>query len=171
MLPLERSVLFHFMVSPLHINVQVKDGWKYDFGLACIPSVILLVGFYFCPESPRWVPSAVSNYLARWLVQVGRVEEAKAVLARLRRKTDAVDQVTQMNFERFEQFKQFRSCKRLSIWWERTGRSRPSLRAAPSGICTLFPWMACLIEFLVSRVWKDSNVRKALLVGCSLQLF
>ena len=27
------------------------------------------------------------------------------------------------------------------------------------------------MEFLVSRAWKDSNVRKALLIGCSLQLF
>ena len=32
---------------------QVDNGWKYDFGLAGIPSVILLVGFFFCPESPR----------------------------------------------------------------------------------------------------------------------
>ena len=33
------------------------------------------------------------------------------------------------------------------------------------------PCMTCLIVFLVSRAWGDSNVRKALLVGCSLQLF
>ena len=37
---------------------QVDDGWKYDFGLAGIPSMILMVGFLFCPESPRWVPSS-----------------------------------------------------------------------------------------------------------------
>ena len=30
-------------------------GWKYDFGLAAVPSLILLVGFFFCPESPRFV--------------------------------------------------------------------------------------------------------------------
>ena len=33
------------------------------------------------------------------------------------------------------------------------------------------PCMNCLMVFLVSRAWGDSNVRKALLVGCSLQLF
>ena len=31
--------------------------------------------------------------------------------------------------------------------------------------------MNCFMVFLVSRAWGDSNVRKALLVGCSLQLF
>ena len=33
------------------------------------------------------------------------------------------------------------------------------------------PCMTCRMVFLVSRACKDSNVRKALLVGCSLQLF
>ena len=42
----------HFLFAP-DLLAKVKDGWKYDFGLAGIPSVILLVGFYFCPESPR----------------------------------------------------------------------------------------------------------------------
>ena len=83
----------------------MKDGWKYDFGLAGIPSVILLVGFYFCPESPRLadyqpmecrLESLIETFLdefSRWLVQVGRVEEAKKVLERLRRKGDAVEKV------------------------------------------------------------------------------
>ena len=34
---------------------KMEIGWKYDFGLAAVPSVILLVGFFFCPESPRFV--------------------------------------------------------------------------------------------------------------------
>ena len=39
------------LVDALFANVS--GGWRYDFGLAAIPGVILLVGFFFCPESPR----------------------------------------------------------------------------------------------------------------------
>ena len=34
---------------------KMSIGWQYDFGLAGIPSVVLLVGFWFCPESPRFI--------------------------------------------------------------------------------------------------------------------
>jgi SP family myo-inositol transporter-like MFS transporter 13 len=106
---------------------EVKDGWKYDFGLAGIPSIILLVGFFFCPESPRW------------LVQVGREEEAKKALERLRNKGDAVDQ------ELREIKEMVAEDKKIQAMTEGGGA--------------------------FSRAWKDPNVRKALLVGCSLQLF
>ena len=33
---------------------KMSIGWQYDFGLAGIPSLVLLVGFFFCPESPRF---------------------------------------------------------------------------------------------------------------------
>ena len=33
---------------------KMDIGWQYDFGLAGVPSLILLVGFFFCPESPRF---------------------------------------------------------------------------------------------------------------------
>ena len=41
------------LVDALFANVV--DGWKYDFGLAAVPGVILFIGFWFCPESPRWL--------------------------------------------------------------------------------------------------------------------
>jgi len=106
---------------------EVKDGWKYDFGLAGIPSIILLVGFFFCPESPRW------------LVQVGREEEAKKALERLRNKGDAVDQ-------------ELREIKDMVA-------EDKKIEAMTEGSSAF------------KRAWKDPNVRKALLVGCSLQLF
>merc|ERR1719430_3062392 len=105
---------------------EVDNGWKYDFGLAGIPSVILLVGFYFCPESPRW------------LAQDGRVEDAKKVLGRLRRKGDAVDQELQEIEDMVAEDRKIQAMTEGSAF---------------------------------SRAWGDSNVRKALLVGCSLQLF
>ncbi|KAG5999764.1 hypothetical protein E4U21_006336 [Claviceps maximensis] len=40
-------------------NVIVKDtgkiAWRLQFGSAFIPSFILMLGIYFCPESPRWL--------------------------------------------------------------------------------------------------------------------
>jgi MFS family permease len=40
-------------------NVIVKDvgkiAWRLQFGSAFIPSFILLLGIWFCPESPRWL--------------------------------------------------------------------------------------------------------------------
>jgi hypothetical protein len=40
-------------------NVIVKDtgdiAWRLQFGSAFIPSFVLAVGIFFCPESPRWL--------------------------------------------------------------------------------------------------------------------
>ncbi|OAA34205.1 Sugar/inositol transporter [Metarhizium rileyi] len=40
-------------------NVIVKDtgdiAWRLQFGSAFIPSLLLMLGIFFCPESPRWL--------------------------------------------------------------------------------------------------------------------
>jgi hypothetical protein len=40
-------------------NLAVKDvgkiAWRLQLGSAFIPAVPLLMGIYFCPESPRWL--------------------------------------------------------------------------------------------------------------------
>lgn len=51
-----------------------KQAWRMMFASSAIPSIILLIGVLFLPESPRW------------LVSSGRLDQAKKVLKRLRKK-------------------------------------------------------------------------------------
>jgi len=51
---------------------STHQGWRYMLGIAAIPAAIQCIGFFFMPESPRW------------LISKGRVEEGKKVLQRIR---------------------------------------------------------------------------------------
>lgn len=45
---------------------------RYMLGLSIVPALVQFVGFFFLPESPRW------------LLQKGRSQEARRVLSRIR---------------------------------------------------------------------------------------
>jgi MFS family permease len=73
-------------------NLAVKDvgdiAWRLQLGSAFIPAVPLVIGIYFCPESPRYnTPSHGSGLysnISRWLMSKGRHSKAYASLLRLR---------------------------------------------------------------------------------------
>ncbi|KAM9854273.1 proton myo-inositol cotransporter-like isoform 2-T2 [Aulostomus maculatus] len=48
------------------------DGWRYMLGLSVLPAALQFVGFFFLPESPRW------------LLQKGQSQQARQVLCRIR---------------------------------------------------------------------------------------
>ncbi|KAG8461606.1 hypothetical protein KFE25_001210 [Diacronema lutheri] len=50
---------------------KAEDGWRYMFWLGCAPALLIVVSIFSAPESPRW------------LVSVGRVDEARTVVHRL----------------------------------------------------------------------------------------
>ena len=58
------------------------QGWRYMFGLAAIPSIILTVAMWRLPDSPRW------------LISKSKVEQARRVLQRARIESDVSAEIT-----------------------------------------------------------------------------
>ncbi|MGB7768481.1 MAG: sugar porter family MFS transporter [Verrucomicrobiia bacterium] len=55
--------------------------WRYMFGLAAIPSIVLAIGMWRLPDSPRW------------LISKSKVEQAKQVLQRVRTDADVSPEI------------------------------------------------------------------------------
>jgi sugar porter (SP) family MFS transporter len=63
------GILVAYMVNYALANTE---AWRWMLGLAFVPSLVLLIGMYFAPETPRW------------LVSKDRDDEAREVLRRTR---------------------------------------------------------------------------------------
>ncbi|MBM6630023.1 sugar porter family MFS transporter [Mammaliicoccus vitulinus] len=48
------------------------EAWRWMVGLAVVPSVILMIGVYFMPESPRWLLEHKSEKAARKVMTITR---------------------------------------------------------------------------------------------------
>jgi len=66
------GIFLGFIANLVVVNTG-KIAWRLQFGSAFIPAVPLMIGIFFCPESPRW-------YMKK-----GRYAEAYNSLIRLRR--------------------------------------------------------------------------------------
>ncbi|XP_048739777.1 proton myo-inositol cotransporter-like isoform X1 [Ostrea edulis] len=62
-------------------STNKDNGWRYMLGLAGVPSVIQFFGFFFLPESPRW------------LISKGRHTQARSALERIRGTQDVADEL------------------------------------------------------------------------------
>src|SRR5215204_311778 len=60
------------------VNAILASGgaWRWMLGLAVVPAVILLIGMYFMPETPRWLVSRDRDDEAREVLRRDRSEEA-----------------------------------------------------------------------------------------------
>jgi sugar porter (SP) family MFS transporter len=63
------GILLSYIVGVIFAPIE---GWRYMFGVALIPALILGIGMFMLPESPRW------------LFEHGRIDKARAVLGRSR---------------------------------------------------------------------------------------
>ncbi|MGI8436126.1 MAG: sugar porter family MFS transporter [Chthoniobacterales bacterium] len=66
-------------------------GWRYMFGLAAIPSIILVIGTWRLPDSPRW------------LISKSKVDEARRVLQRVRTDSDVNPEIADIQKSMEEQ--------------------------------------------------------------------
>ncbi len=71
------SYLVDFAFAP-------TGGWRWMFGLAIIPSLILGIGMYFMPSSPRWLYSK------------GAVDKSRSVLERIRMTKNVDDEIKEI---------------------------------------------------------------------------
>lgn len=89
------GILLSYIVGVIFAPVE---GWRYMFGIAIIPAIILGVGMFRLPESPRW------------LYNNGNIETAREVLGRSRS-----EQEIDLEFKEMEEIKnQERNRERVS---------------------------------------------------------
>jgi len=69
------------------VLVDRNEGWRIVMGIICVPALGLLVGMIFLPRSPRW------------LVQIGKREEALRVLHSIRAEEEAIQEEREIQQE------------------------------------------------------------------------
>lgn len=75
------------IMSSYFINYIFTDthySWRLMFGFGLIPALMLGVGMFFLPESPRW------------LVKQGRRKEARLVLQKIRKQTEVESEINEI---------------------------------------------------------------------------
>src|SRR5918997_1149623 len=75
------GILVAYIVNALLADAE---AWRWMLGLAVVPSLVLLVGMYFMPETPRW------------LVSRGREDDAQDVLRRSRTEEEAENEIREI---------------------------------------------------------------------------
>src|SRR5919202_1375101 len=66
------GILFAYIVNAL---LASSGAWRWMLGLAVIPSLVLLIGMFFLPETPRWLVSQDRDEDARDVLRRSRDEE------------------------------------------------------------------------------------------------
>lgn len=66
------GILIAYIVDAILISA---GAWRWMLGLAVVPALILLIGMYFMPETPRWLVSQDREEEARDVLRQSRTEE------------------------------------------------------------------------------------------------
>ncbi|MDQ6736503.1 MAG: sugar porter family MFS transporter [Gemmatimonadota bacterium] len=70
---------------------SASHGWRYMFGLAALPSIGLVIGMWWLPDSPRW------------LLSKSKVDQARKVLQRARTTPDVDQEITDIQHSMSQQ--------------------------------------------------------------------
>jgi sugar porter (SP) family MFS transporter len=79
MLAITTGIVVAYLVDYAFSGIK---GWRYMFGLAAIPSIALVIGMWWLPDSPRW------------LISKSKVELARQILQRARTASDVTPEIT-----------------------------------------------------------------------------
>ncbi|CAC5420088.1 SLC2A13 [Mytilus coruscus] len=120
------------------------NGWRYMLGLAGVPSAIQFVGFFFLPESPRW------------LISKGKEVEARKVLCKIRGHSNVEEELQEI-IQKFEEERESTNNKAEEYIIVRVVKTPPVRRALIlgsflqifqqlSGINTVMYYSATIIQ-------------------------
>ena len=102
------GVLTSYLSDLFFADEQDISCWRPMFYVGVIPAMILLVGVYFVPETPRW------------LMSKGRIDESRKILSRIEPEESVEIVIGQMEAELKENEKNISSWKELLKPWLRT---------------------------------------------------
>ncbi len=95
------GILIAYLVNAAFAPV---GSWRWPVGLAFVPALVLLVGMYFLPETPRW------------LVGKDRDEEARRVLSRTRTEEEVEQELQEIRRAEEQEGEQAGYRELLSPW-------------------------------------------------------
>ena len=78
MLAITTGILAAYLVD---YAFSASHGWRYMFGLAVVPSIGLVIGMWWLPDSPRW------------LISKSKIDQARQVLRRARTTSDVGQEI------------------------------------------------------------------------------
>ena len=149
------------MVDGVCFTYWPLNGWRWMLGLAALPSVVMGIGFWNLPESPRWLASQ------------GRREEAMTVLRSLRETRHEADQeldeilitgtTTTSTNHASSSYNHYGS-ERMSSSSKR--RDESPVSATSSSITRRHPSEP--IFFHIKEMLFHAPTRRALVLGCGL---
>ncbi|MDD9150080.1 MULTISPECIES: MFS transporter [unclassified Sporolactobacillus] len=135
---------------------DIDGGWRWMLGSTCIPCIILLIGRWGTPESPRW------------LVRKGRVEEARAIVQRLFGVDVALEtgEVKKTRYSKIFEKGYFRRIIFIGIIW--------ICQVVPMfGLYTFGPQILNAFGFEAAKqaIWGDIVISLFFLIGCIPAMF
>lgn len=102
------GVLTSYLSDLFFADEQDITCWRPMFYVGVIPALILLIGMYFMPETPRW------------LMSKGRIDEGRKILSRIEPQEAVGMMIEQIEAELKENEKNTSGWKELSRPWLRT---------------------------------------------------